>query len=227
MSKLAATRISLQLPPGAPSEETDTLVLTFRAHYIDLRVLRSSLSSSPQRVEVDEGFAGTLTHASPAHTRWTHVVDSNGSDKLDEGTFTLLPNGDEVEEGLTEAGGTYREVWRQVPVEAGAPAWFLESTSPSPSTSSSPSTKDTRMGEGGEKVFAARMGLYYLTMGQTGARGRGYSAQRWQLEGGAWRRVYKVGGMRLPEPSEVGEVREGEEVWVGGRGYVVREAYAI
>ncbi|KZT26114.1 hypothetical protein NEOLEDRAFT_1177917 [Neolentinus lepideus HHB14362 ss-1] len=214
MSKLVATRISLQFPPAPPTEPTDTLVLTFRTHYIDLRILRASLSAPSSPVTVDMGFAGTVAHAAPHHSRWEHVVDSHGSTAVDEGEFTLLPNGDEVEAGTTYNPETsreeeYREVWRQVPVERGAPAYVLESD------------------RGAAKIFAGRIGLYYQAMGQTGAGGRGYSARRWQMEAGVWRLVYEIGEIDLPGPLDVGEVDEGDRLRIGGVVYVVREAYAI
>ncbi|TFK52876.1 hypothetical protein OE88DRAFT_1733865 [Heliocybe sulcata] len=218
MSKLVATRISLQFPPSPPTEPTDTLVLTFRSHYIDLRVLRSSLSSSPSQIAVDMGFAGTVSHNAPNHSKWEHVVDSNGSDEIDEGIFTLLPNGDEVEGGTTYNPDTgreeeYKEVWRQIPVEKGAPAYFLESV-------------DTAK-TAGTKIFVGRIGLYFQAMGQTGSGGRGYSAKRWQLESGKWRLVYEIGGIDLPRPHDIGEVQEGDYLRVGVVSYLVREAYTI
>ncbi|EPQ50807.1 hypothetical protein GLOTRDRAFT_141311 [Gloeophyllum trabeum ATCC 11539] len=216
-----STRLSLQFPPRPASENTDTLVLTFHSHYLDLRVLRcpstSATSPSPLSPPIEWAFAGTLAHPSPARTTWQHAIDSRGPSGVDTGVSTALDNGDTLEEGEmrdpdsdTGEVRAYREVWRRVPVEREARAWCLESE------------------EGEGKVFVGRVGLYFLALGQ---RGEAFAARRWQLEDGRWREVYRIntGALAVPAPGDVPEeqVREGAVVQVKGRAYVVREAYAV
>ncbi|TFK52875.1 hypothetical protein OE88DRAFT_1312232 [Heliocybe sulcata] len=208
-----STRLHIRFPPSPASETTDTLVLTFRSqHYLDLRVLRTSPGLSPP---IDWAFAGTLTHPGPHRTVWEHRIDSRGFAGVDAGVSTALENGDTLEEGemvnpASGKTGRYEEVWRTIPVESGAVAYCLESEDDDPDK---------------VKIFVGRIGLYFVSMGEQD--GQHFSARRFQLEGGKWRKVYHIGTMDLPSPDEVSEesLQEGATVQIGGRRYCVREYY--
>jgi hypothetical protein len=57
----ASTRISIQWADQPPAEETDTLVLTFPRHYLDLRVYRSG---HPQEGTIQWAQAGYVEQLS-------------------------------------------------------------------------------------------------------------------------------------------------------------------
>lgn len=139
----------------------------------------------------------------------------------DEGTFTILPNGDDLETGrmpCPERGmevTEYEEVWREIaPLEGAKRGWILESV------------------DGGRKVMLGMIGGGYLALGD-GKDGKGFGARReeWVVGKKEWVAKYAVGEME-GLPSLVGQGDQGfqgEEAWkegntvvVIGREYIVR-----
>jgi len=67
--------------------------------------------------------------------RWIHHIDSNSAHATpDEASFTTLPNGDELEEGIMPCPSkngelrSYEEIWRKIPPSSGTKwAWIVRS----------------------------------------------------------------------------------------------------
>ncbi|KAL4748816.1 hypothetical protein BDW72DRAFT_205332 [Aspergillus terricola var. indicus] len=117
MTKRLSTRISLRWPPEAPFENTDTLVLSVGNWYVDLRVDRRTAA-------LDWAMAGErLQDANSNEVLFTHELDSRSAFGVaDCGTFSALPNGDDLEVGVMprpDLPGApireYEEVWRELP----------------------------------------------------------------------------------------------------------------
>ncbi|KAL6234333.1 hypothetical protein BDW75DRAFT_169487 [Aspergillus navahoensis] len=117
MTKRLSTRISLRWPPEPPFENTDTLVLSVGNWYVDLRVNRNTAT-------LDWAIAGKrLQDADSNEVLFTHELDSrNAFGVADCGTFSALPNGDDLENGVMprpDLPGApmreYEEVWRELP----------------------------------------------------------------------------------------------------------------
>ncbi|GAB1198319.1 hypothetical protein APSETT444_007638 [Aspergillus pseudonomiae] len=110
--------------------------MSVKGWYVDLRVDKKS-------GDIDWAIAGQrVTDSSdPRRVQFTHEIDSHNSfDDVDCGTFTTLPNGDDLETGsmarpdvpgapVTE----YEEVWRELTFKEGpegsgqGASWVLES----------------------------------------------------------------------------------------------------
>ncbi|KNG87894.1 hypothetical protein ANOM_003420 [Aspergillus nomiae NRRL 13137] len=202
-----STRISIRWLPEPASETTDTIVMSVK--------LRVTDSSDPRRVQ------------------FTHEIDSHNSfDDVDCGTFTTLPNGDDLETGsmarpdvpgapVTE----YEEVWRELTFKEGpegsgqGASWVLESK------------HDIKVGEGEEvevsrTFFGEDLGLIF---GGATEAGKGVSARReeWDASTG-WSAKYVLGleGDSLPSAKDI-EANEqlrtrGGTILVNGEPYTVR-----
>ncbi|KAG9244125.1 hypothetical protein BJ878DRAFT_480463 [Calycina marina] len=211
-----STRISIRWLPDAASEPTDTLVLNVGSYFMDFRVLKSDIS-------IEWAFAGQreIISQDPLKCRWIHVIDSNGAPAVpDQGSFSKLPNGDDLEVGAmpcAEKNGevtSYEEIWRVVKpsISPGQPlAWILQSS------------------EDG-KVFIGRIGGTYMAMVQT-ERGFGARREEWESESKKWKGKYAMGEVEGCASLVGGDGSEldGEEGWsVGckvelkGTEYVVR-----
>lgn len=163
-----STRVSLRWLPDPPFENTDTIVMSVKGWYADLRVDRKTN-------DIDWAIAGqrVVDTTDPSRVQFTHELDSHNSfDAVDCGTFSTLPNGDDLETGsmprpdlpgapITE----YEEVWRELPFRPGPEgpqrglSWVLESKGPEVSS----------VGEGGvrvERTFLARIWGTYLALRQ-------------------------------------------------------------
>ncbi|KAL2809838.1 hypothetical protein BJX63DRAFT_403927 [Aspergillus granulosus] len=111
-----STRISLRWPPEPAFESTDTLVLSVDSWYVDLRVDRASGA-------IDWAIAGErLQDQGSNEVLFTHELDSRNSFGVaDCGSFSSLPNGDDLEVGVmprSDLPGSpvreYEEVWRKL-----------------------------------------------------------------------------------------------------------------
>ncbi|CEL11049.1 hypothetical protein ASPCAL14156 [Aspergillus calidoustus] len=109
-----STRISLRWPPEPAFENTDTLVLSVDSWYVDLRVDRATGA-------IDWAIAGErLQDKDSTEVLFTHELDSRNSFGVaDCGSFSALPNGDDLEVGVMprhDLPGSpvrdYEEVWR-------------------------------------------------------------------------------------------------------------------
>ncbi|GHJ89827.1 hypothetical protein NliqN6_6229 [Naganishia liquefaciens] len=133
----ASTRVSIQWQDDPPIEETETLVLTFPTHYLDLRVY---LAGHPQHGHIQWAQAGDvkLIHAADAADDDNHAAAANLPSlefiprinsvppppshipKLaDQASFETLPNGDVQEFGSMfnpdrMRNESYIEVWRRM-----------------------------------------------------------------------------------------------------------------
>ncbi|KAJ4322445.1 hypothetical protein N0V84_004801 [Fusarium piperis] len=111
MTLRLSTRISIRWANDAPSEPTDTVVLSVGDYFMDLRITKADQS-------IDWAFAGTREILS----RDPH-----------EGKFQPLPNGDDLEIGYmpcAEKGNKvtpYEEVWRELQPNHGMNrGWILQ-----------------------------------------------------------------------------------------------------
>ncbi|KAL4878213.1 hypothetical protein BJY04DRAFT_114968 [Aspergillus karnatakaensis] len=111
-----STRISLRWPPEPAFENTDTIVLSVQKWYVDLRVDRATGT-------IDWAIAGErLQDEDSSEVVFTHELDSRSAFGVaDCGTFSSLPNGDDLEVGVMprpdlpgEPVRDYEEVWRKL-----------------------------------------------------------------------------------------------------------------
>jgi hypothetical protein len=148
--------------------------------------------------------------------RWTKAIDSRHSTHPDEGSFSKLPNGDDLETGsmpCSEKDGQvtdYEEVWRDMPVPVGGKkAWILKSVPDG-------------------KTWLGRIGGVFLALSD-GEEEFGARREEWDEVERKWRVKYEVG--RLDSvPSFVGGGLElgGEEFWMAGEKVELQgRAYAV
>lgn len=226
-----STRTSIAWPPDIPpSENTDTLVLSFpSSRFIDLRPLKHLQS-------LDWGMAGhQTTTQTPSGTksfpslpsversnvaaRFIHTVDSrvpeDPSSVHDEGIFRRLDNGDDLEIGnmLNPETGKimlYEEIWRTIPVK-GKGYVCLESTG----------KKD--------KTFLGRIGYHFQGIGIKEEAGsvREVNAKRCEFNNGNWEVLFSVGyGDMVPVigiEEEHDNWKEGDEIEFEGRIWKVHD----
>ncbi|KAE8317159.1 hypothetical protein BDV41DRAFT_526924 [Aspergillus transmontanensis] len=238
-----STRISLRWLPEPASETTDTIVMSVKGWYVDLRVDKKSGN-------IDWAIAGqrVVDSSDSRRVQFTHEIDSHNSfDDVDCGTFTTLPNGDDLETGsmsrpdLPGAPVTeYEEVWRELSFREGPEgpgkgvSWVLESK------------HDLELGEGQEvevsRTFLARIWGTYLAVRQrqvyvrlVGSKdvvvktGKGVSARREEWDSSAgWSAKYVLGleGDILPSAQDV-EANEqlrtpGGPILIKGEPYTIR-----
>ncbi|OOQ84468.1 hypothetical protein PEBR_30182 [Penicillium brasilianum] len=239
-----STRISLRWLPEPGHETTDTIVMSVKDWYLDLRM-------DKQTGEIDWAIAGQrlIESQEPLRVSFTHELDSHDAfESADCGTFVTLPNGDDLETGsmprpdLPGAPETdYEEVWRELPFKEGPEgpgkglSWVLESD-------------DGELGEGEvtvAKTFLGRIWGTYLALQQTQThirergpsgdwivrkKGADVSARREEWSS-AWEDQYVVGpaGTALPSIGN-GLEGEGQNAWrvvgekvtIQGRRYIVR-----
>ncbi|KAJ5719113.1 hypothetical protein N7493_007568 [Penicillium malachiteum] len=240
-----STRISLRWLPEPAFENTDTIVMSVKDWYLDLRMDKKTST-------IDWAIAGQrlIESQDPLRVSFTHELDShNEFESVDCGTFVSLPNGDDLETGsmprsdLAGAPVTdYEEVWRELPFKEGPEgskkgmSWVLES--------------DTGLEEQeGEvtvvKSFLGRIWGTYLALQQkqTIARtkdasggwsvsktGVDVSARREEWESG-WKAKYVIGDAGKDLPSMIsGLDGEGDGAWripgekviINGQSYIVR-----
>ncbi|CAG8126458.1 unnamed protein product [Penicillium salamii] len=238
-----STRISIRWLPEPPQETTDTIVMSVKDWYLDLRMEKESGN-------IDWALAGQriVENQEPLRVSFSHELDSHNSfESADCGTFVSLPSGDDLETGIMprpDVPGSpdteYEEVWRELPFRIGpeGPAkglsWVLESD-------------DGIIQTGGEvtvtKTFLGRIWGTYLALrqvrthrreedskGNLVAKRSGFdvSARReeWDSE---WKEKYTVGASVSDLPSMVAGFegdqsrwRVGEKVVVQGQTYLVR-----
>ncbi|KAL3494142.1 hypothetical protein BJX62DRAFT_198611 [Aspergillus germanicus] len=110
-----STRKSIRWPPEPAFENTDTLVLSVDSWYVDLRVDRATGA-------IDWAIAGErLQNKDSNEVLFTHELDSRNSFGVaDCGSFSALPNGDDLEVGVMPRHDLpnspvrdYEEVWRK------------------------------------------------------------------------------------------------------------------
>lgn len=155
--------------------------------------------------------------------RWIHIIDSKerSGTAPDEGTFTKLPNGDDLERGkmaCPERGGAiteYEEVWRVLdPLPGPKWAWILQSVD--------------------GKTFVGRIGGGYIALREGNQKKFGARSEEWDAEEGGWRVKHVIGEQELlaeiPSFARFGKYMfEGESGWavgghvdISGKGYIVR-----
>ncbi|TVY13543.1 hypothetical protein LARI1_G009261, partial [Lachnellula arida] len=175
MPARASTRISIAWPPAAPSEPTDTLVLGVEGWYVDLRITKSDLS-------IDWAMAGEriTVPEQPATVRFSHHIDSRGFYGIDQGDFSQLPNGDDLEVGTMPAPhldgkvAPYEEVWREYAAPApGTTSWILRSSD--------------------KKTFVGKIGGYYIALGEREVGGFAALREEMDVNTKSWSAKYKVG----------------------------------
>jgi Protein HRI1 len=149
--------------------------------------------------------------------RWIKAIDSLHSTEPDEGTFTTLPNGDDLETGsmpCAEKGDAvtdYEEIWRKLSPRPGPNyGWILQSV------------------EG--TTFLGRIGGGYLALSEKKGRKFGARSEEWSAADG-WRVKYAIGDLEgVPSFASAGtELLDGESSWktgetvlVFGTEYIVR-----
>ncbi|OJJ43636.1 hypothetical protein ASPZODRAFT_154473 [Penicilliopsis zonata CBS 506.65] len=238
-----STRVSLRWPPEPAFESTDTLVLSVKYWYVDVRVDKES-------GRLDWGIAGQrlVESKEPSKVLFTHEIDShNAFDAVDCGTFVQLPNGDDLETGempRPDLPGApvraYEEVWRALSFRTGPEgspggiSWVLESEENEEAEAVTVAIK---------KTFLARIWGSYLAVQQeltvrrwreggewkkTVVTGGEVSARREEWEGTQWTPVYVVGEQGETLPSLGRSVNDGlqvpgnEAVVVEGQRFLVR-----
>ncbi|RAK87110.1 hypothetical protein BO79DRAFT_31664 [Aspergillus costaricaensis CBS 115574] len=236
-----STRISIRWVPEPAFENTDTIVMSVAGWYVDLRVDKAS-------GDIDWAIAGqrVVDDADSSRVSFTHELDSRNSfDAVDCGTFSALPNGDDLEKGempRADLPGSpiaeYEEVWRELKFREGPEghntgvSWVLES-------------KQKPLDEGEEaeveRTFLGRVWGTYLALRQVQihTRPRGSSTtvvksgqevsarrEEWDSASG-WQLKYSIGpaGAQLPSTTQILEDSSwqiGQTVILAGKDYIVR-----
>ncbi|KAI3130596.1 hypothetical protein CBS147326_6094 [Penicillium roqueforti] len=239
-------RISFRWLTTPAEETTDTIVMSVKDWYVDLRIETAT-------GKIDWAIAGQriVEGQEPLRVTFSHELDSHNAFEIaDCGSFFPLPNGDDLEVGSMprhDLPGApdkeYEEVWRELPFREGPEgpnkgiSWVLESDD-----------GDLGSGEGEvtvSKTFIGRIWGTYLALSQTQIHSRqktpsgdlvvkksgaDVSARREEWESG-WNEKYLVGEAAGSLPSMVvgfdgegvGSWRTpGEKVEVQGKTYIVR-----
>ncbi|KAI2708308.1 hypothetical protein CBS147332_6369 [Penicillium roqueforti] len=239
-------RISFRWLTTPAEETTDTIVMSVKNWYVDLRIETAT-------GKIDWAIAGQriVEGQEPLRVTFSHELDSHNAFEIaDCGSFFPLPNGDDLEVGSMprhDLPGApdkeYEEVWRELPFREGPEgpnkgiSWVLESDD-----------GDLGSGEGEvtvSKTFIGRIWGTYLALSQTQIHSRqktpsgdlvvkksgaDVSARREEWESG-WNEKYLVGEAAGSLPSMVvgfdgegvGSWRTpGEKVEVQGKTYIVR-----
>ncbi|KAJ9488720.1 hypothetical protein VN97_g4585 [Penicillium thymicola] len=211
-------RISFRWLTTPAEESTDTIVMSVKDWYVDLRIETAT-------GKIDWAIAGQriVESQEPLRVTFSHGLDShNAFETIDCGTFVPLPNGDDLEMGSMprhDLPGApdkeYEEVWRELPFREGPEgpkkglSWVLESDD-----------GDLGSGEGEvtvAKTFIGRIWGTYLALSQTQTytrqktasgelvvkkSGADVSARREEWESG-WKEKYLVGEAAGSLPSMV------------------------
>lgn len=138
----ASVRISLQWPPAAAEETTDTLVLTsHKLHFVDIRITKPIPTGDGNNdgaidwviTGIEAPIAGT------GKVEFQHEINShlelNSGEAYDVGDFADLPNGDRSETGVMAKPGTgkiepYVEIWRSIDPSTSTPGGYVKETLP-------------------------------------------------------------------------------------------------
>ncbi|KFY17892.1 hypothetical protein V492_00308 [Pseudogymnoascus sp. VKM F-4246] len=212
MAARLSTRISLRWVPDEPEELTDTLVMNVGGYFMDLRVNKADES-------IDWAMAGERQILSTNPRKFPG--NSLGPSDPDEGIFSPLPNGDDLETGSmpcahkNDVVTDYEEVWRKLdPVPGPKRAWIIQSVENSPN--------------GG--TFLGRVAGSFMALRQS--EDLSFSVRSEGLDGNSqWNVKYAVGqveglpsfaGIGISEFEGEGEWKEGNTVSVLGSKYVVR-----
>ncbi|EPE04122.1 neutral amino acid transporter [Ophiostoma piceae UAMH 11346] len=135
MAPQVVQRISVRWMPDPAYEDSDTIAINVGGYFIDLRVSKDA----PHALQWSRSGERITLKSDPPTFCWTHIIDSLGLTVPDDAHFEKLPNGDDLEIGVTPAphkGGeltAYEEVWRDVTavedVASGKPtlSWILQS----------------------------------------------------------------------------------------------------
>ncbi|PKX90208.1 uncharacterized protein P174DRAFT_445145 [Aspergillus novofumigatus IBT 16806] len=233
-SSSLSTRISLRWLPDPAFENTDTIVLSLLGWYVDLRVDKST-------GEIDWAIAGQriVESQEPLRVLFTHAIDShNAFEAVDCGTFTPLPNGDDLEIGSMPRWDLpgkpvreYEEVWRELPFREGPEG---------PGRGVSWRGRSGRDGSTVTRMFIGRIWGTYVALRQEQMHysgdskavvkdGREASARReeWDSATG-WQAKYVLGPDvdKLPSMTTIGtgdgDWSIGREVVLSGQAYIVR-----
>ncbi|PYH95477.1 hypothetical protein BO71DRAFT_323054 [Aspergillus ellipticus CBS 707.79] len=241
-----STRISLRWVPEPAFENTDTIVMSVAGWYVDLRVDKKSGA-------IDWAIAGqrVVDSADSQRVQFTHELDSQNSfDAVDCGTFSSLPNGDDLEQGSMPRAdlpgcpvAQYEEVWRELgfrdgPEGAGkGTSWVIESKN------------GNELNEGDEievkRTFIGKIWGTYLALQQVQIHvrekgsattrvkeGKGVNARReeWDAATG-WHVKYCLGAEDALPSMNLGidgsSWKLGETVMVAGKEYIVRGLESI
>lgn len=196
---VASTRISLQWPPEAPFENTDTLVLVSNeSHFVDIRVLKDHKSSS-SKLPIDWVITGK-EHEVPnsnkiefQHEINTHVKGNYGG-AFDTGAFNEIPGSNDREElGEMENLDTgkvqpYREVWRSLDPLKSTPSDYVEED---PSAKNVPCTVFKVKNE---EYLGSVVRLGNFQQGALLNKSNGeYSVTRYFLDNDEWKAVFQYG----------------------------------
>ncbi|KAL2694895.1 hypothetical protein Neosp_001484 [[Neocosmospora] mangrovei] len=213
MTLRLSTRISIKWADDAPSEPTDTVVLSVGDYFMDLRITKADQS-------INWAFAGTREILSREPRKWNHIIDSRLSFDPDEGKFQPLANGDDLETGsmpCVEKGNQvtpYEEVWRELQPNHGMNrGWILQGKAD------------------GDNVFLGQYGGIYLAMRQN--KEGVFSVLKEELTNVQgrlqWKSVYQSGDLKLPSLSSMGVISPPEEEkWrIGGRAVFDGQAYQV
>ncbi|KAH3552020.1 hypothetical protein KXW20_002258 [Aspergillus fumigatus] len=245
-SSSLSTRISLRWPPDPAFENTDTIVLSLMGWYVDLRVDKST-------GKIDWAIAGQriVESQEPLRVLFTHAIDShNAFEAVDCGTFTQLPNGDDLETGSMPRWDLpgkpvreYEEVWRELAFREGPEgpgrgvSWVLEARGDVQGVSGQDASTVTRM-------FIARIWGTYVALRQEQMHAGGdseaeikdggeVSARReeWDSTSG-WKTKYVLGPDADKLPSMTigtgdGDWSIGSEVLLSDQPYIVRACERI
>lgn len=149
--------------------------------------------------------------------RWTRIIDSFGLVVPDEAHFEKLPNGDDLEIGITPCPHKdnvptgYEEVWRDATAKSSATelSWILQSQDGS--------------------AFIGKIGAIYLAIQKTADGGFAARREDREASGGKWNVSYESGSVSsLPRATEaIGSIESSDQKWVkgqtveiGGTGYI-------
>lgn len=151
--------------------------------------------------------------------RFTHSIDSRGFYGTDQGEFSKLPNGDDLEIGSMPAphlGGKivpYEEIWHEFPAPPpGSVSWILESSD--------------------GKTFMGKIGGDFIALAEKSSGVEGFAAVKEQTDSATknWSTVYSTGPSEsLQRMSKISGSLKGEREWakdtivdVDGVNFIVR-----
>lgn len=163
-----------------------------RKHYVDTRILLPT-DSTGTLTTIDWAFAGTssttpATDDKPAHTVWTHWVDSttpDGEAVKDEGDMITLANGNTVERGemvnpKTGKMERYEESWADIRPIGESFGWVVKA-----------------QGEGARGMVVRIGGFAQAVLRRRSEVG----IKRWRFVGGTqgWEPIVEIGFCDVPD----------------------------
>ncbi|KAI9745923.1 MAG: hypothetical protein M1818_000604 [Claussenomyces sp. TS43310] len=211
MAAEASVRISLRWVADPPAETQDVLALNVGDYFVDLRY-------SLKEKTIEWAMAGErlILSEEPYKCRWTRVIDSLGEYGFDEGIFTKLPNGDDLETGemaSPDHGGAvtkYEEVWRTGPLASiKKGGCVLQSVA-----------------DGG-KTFLGLVGGYYLALRERDDQPFAAAREDWNKTKEAWEKTYRSGAVDdIPSAAALEETvfqaKVGQVITLDGLEFTVR-----